>query len=77
MSTPAPSDRKLAARRNNERVRLLAATLNTIGLSVFGAAFLLPAINGVSRWAVGAWIPVAIALHVLAHLVYGLLRSED
>ena len=49
MSLPPASDRKLAARRNNERVRLLASTLNTIGLTVFGAAFLLPAISGSSR----------------------------
>lgn len=37
--------RRLAAQRNQERVKLFAATANTVAITAFGAAFILPMIN--------------------------------
>jgi len=70
------ADRKLSARRINERVRLFASTLNTVGLSIFGAAFLLPAITGTAPRIAVPWILLAVVLHVLAHWMYRFLQSE-
>lgn len=69
--------RRLAAKRNNERVKLVAGTFNAMALTILGAAFILPSING----GVGAltliWIPVAVALHLGAHMAFRFMRSED
>ena len=79
MNEPQPSDgaeRKLAARRANERVKLASGFLNTLGLAILGAAFVLPGITGAGgiRW---IWIPVGIGLHPVAQAVMRFLKSED
>ena len=69
--------RRLAAKRNNERVKLVATTLNAIALTTFGAAFILPTVNGGISAPPLIWILAAVTLHLGAHAVFRLLRSED
>lgn len=69
--------RRLAARRNNERVKLAATTLNAIALTTFGAAFILPSVNGGMAAPPIIWILAAAALHSGAYAVFRLMRSED
>ncbi|MGH2343500.1 hypothetical protein ACRC7T_18700 (plasmid) [Segnochrobactraceae bacterium EtOH-i3] len=69
--------RRLAAKRNNERVKLAASTMNAIGLTTFGAAFILPFVNGGPATPTPLWVIVAAVLHVGAHVLFRFLRSED
>lgn len=69
--------RRLAAKRNNERVKLAAGTLNAMALTTFGAAFILPSINGAAAPLSVIWIPAVAALHLGAHAVFRFMRSED
>ena len=69
---PEASPRKLRAKRANERLKLAAGALNTLALTIVGAAFVIPGV-----------IPPAfrsdsgLILHLLAHLVLGFMKSED
>jgi hypothetical protein len=74
---PPPVDRKLAARRMNERIRLLVSSLNTVGLTTFGAAFILPRVNDQAISPSVGWILVAIGLHLTAEGLFQFLRSEE
>lgn len=69
-------DRKLRAKRQNERIKLLASFLNTLSLAFLGAAFVVPGVTSIDnvRW---IWFPVALALHVLGHLTFSFLKSEE
>ena len=72
--------RKLAARRNNERVRLLAQTINALAIGLVGAAILVPLVSApetLLSWRTVAWIIMAVSLHLLAQGIFVLLRSED
>ena len=59
---PSPSERKLAAKRNNERVKLAAAFLNTLAVGTIGAAIIVPSFNrapchaGLAFWPAAAYI---------------------
>lgn len=82
--TPSPltpdQERRLAAKRNNERVKLIATSLNAIALAILGAAFLVPALaNPAVLLSAGPWILVSVALtlHLSAHAVLRFLRSEE
>ena len=68
--------RRLRARRQNERVKLLVSFLNTLSLAILGAAFVVPGMISIQtvRW---SWIPFGVALHVIAQWLLSLLRSED
>ena len=80
MSLTPDQNRRLAAKRNNERVKLITTSLNTVGLAILGTAFIVPAINNVAvLLAPGPWILliVATALHVTAHGFIRFLRSEE
>lgn len=78
---PVPYDiasrRKLAARRLNENLKLLASSLNTVALTILGAAFLLPTISGQAVATPTIWIMIAAGLHLLAQAVLRLIQSED
>ena len=78
MTEPDPivSERKLRAKRQNERVKLAASALNTLALAIAGAAFIVPGMTSLEnvRW---TWIPVSLGLHICAHLVFTALKSED
>lgn len=41
-------ERRLAAKRNNERVKLVVTSLNAIALAIFGTAFVMPAVNNIA-----------------------------
>lgn len=75
--TPLDRARRLAAKRNNERVKLVASTLNAIALTTFGAAFILPTVNAGMAAPPLIWILAAVTLHLGAQAVFRLLRSED
>ena len=80
--TPLTPDqeRRLAAKRKDERVKLIATSLNAVALAVFGAAFLVPAVaNPAVLLSSGPWILMltALALHFGAHAVLQFLRSEE
>ncbi|MBM0206915.1 hypothetical protein JNW90_30850 [Micromonospora sp. STR1s_5] len=73
---PIASERRLRARRQNERVKLIVSFLNTLSLAIIGAAFVIPGVASLSgvRW---GWIPVALLLHLGAHAALSLLKSEE
>ncbi|MGV6873673.1 hypothetical protein ACUSIJ_13395 [Pseudochelatococcus sp. B33] len=74
------SQRKLAAKRNNERVKLRANSMNAVALGIFGAAFVVPGVS--NSWtgsspAIVIWILFAFALHIGANWMFQFMRSED
>jgi hypothetical protein len=77
---PEASERKLRARRANERVKLLSVTLNALALGVIGAGVIVPAVSSPAVLLEPArlvWILVGAALHCGAQMAFQLLRSED
>ena len=73
---PIDAERRLRAKRQNERLKLLVSFLNTLGLAVLGAAFVVPGINSLAsiQW---SWVLAGIALHLTAQGVLQRLRSEE
>lgn len=74
------SRRKLAAKRANERVKLLANTLNALAIGVAGAGLIVPIVGEPTALFDAkrpAWLLFAAILHVCAQGALGLLRSED
>ncbi len=69
--------RRLAAKRNNYRVTLLANSLNTVALTTFGAAFITPRIVSSPRGPYLDWIGVAFVLHSVAQSLSAFLQSEE
>lgn len=69
--------RRLGAKRIHERLRLVAGTLNAVAITSFGAAVVLPVIQHASAAPFLVWIPLALGLHLSAHVVLHFLRSED
>ncbi|WP_153005273.1 hypothetical protein [Aureimonas ureilytica] len=69
--------RRLAAKRNNERVKLASASLNTVAMTTFGAGIILPSINGNAVGFQIVWLLIAVALHLVAQATFRFLRSED
>jgi len=77
---PPTAERKLAARRFNERVKLSASFLSTLAVGTLGAAVIVPLFSPAiqpSVAAVGAGILVGVSLHLLAQWVFRFLRNED
>lgn len=74
-------DRKFAAKRHNERLKLLASTANTVGLGILAAATIVPNF-GQSSPVPGApapWWTDPLAFSVLfsiAFAIYRFMRSE-
>lgn len=78
-----PLERKLAAKRLNERVKLLATSLNAAGLGVLGAATIVPIVGQTSitpsETPPSVWtglLAYAVLLS-LALMTYRFMRSED
>ena len=69
-------ERRLRAKRQNERLKLAVSFLNTMALAVVGTAFIIPGVTSLDtvRW---SWLPVALILHVTAQAIIGLLKSEE
>jgi len=80
MALDPHAGRKLHAKRANERVKLLYSTVNALAIGMVGAAFVVPGVTSADallepqRW---IWILIAVALHSVAYLIVGWLRSED
>jgi hypothetical protein len=71
------SERRLYAKRLNEHVKLLATTLNAIGLVVFGAGVLQPVLASSSGLVVNwSWVALSAILHLVAQAVIRLIRLE-
>lgn len=74
------AERRLAAKRANERIKLVYTTANAFAIGIVGAAFIVPGVSSlfplieVRR---GIWLLIAAGLHIVAHLFIGRLRSED
>jgi len=70
------AERRLRAKRQNERVKLLASFLNTLSLAFVGAALVIPGVASTDdvRW---VWLPAALRLHLAAHLTFRYLKSEE
>jgi hypothetical protein len=66
----------LANKKLNERLKLVANTLNTIAILGSTGAVVVPALQGNGPVAWG-WFPFALFLHILAHGFLDLMRSED
>lgn len=69
--------RRLAAKRFNEHLKLAAVFLNAVALATLGAGFILPMVTGAPEASSLFWILIAFAVHLTAHGVLRLWRSED
>jgi hypothetical protein len=76
-STISDADRRLAAKRLNEHLRLLVTSLNALALTMFGAAFILPSVSGTPEDPLLFWILTAAGLHFLAHSLIRIMKSEE
>lgn len=74
---PEDVERRIRARRLNERLKLAASSINTVGLTLLGAAALVPLVGGLFNWSSIVWILIALGLHLVAQFVLGRLKSED
>lgn len=75
--SPEDIERRLRAKRMNERVKLAASTINAVGLAIVGVTVLVPIMAGTAGLLSFAWIAAAFILHLSAQAAFGLLRSED
>ena len=72
-------EEKLAAKRNNERVRLFAGAANNLAVGILAGAVVVPAANAQVadapvHW---IWIPAGLALHIVAQASFRFLKRED
>ena len=74
--------RKLAAKMHNERLKLVVNALNAVSIALVGASVVLPVVRDANFAVLGefgtwAWLVSGFALHGVAHLALGFMRSED
>jgi cytochrome b subunit of formate dehydrogenase len=69
--------RRLAAKRFNEQVKLLASGLNTLGVTTFAAGCIVPSFAGQMQTFPWISLIIALVLHCSAQLALRTLRSED
>jgi hypothetical protein len=80
MPDPSAAQRRLAAKRSNERIKLVANAFHTLSLGVVGAALIIPGVASPAKLLEPApfvWLFVAFSLHSVAQAVLQLLRSKD
>jgi hypothetical protein len=72
-------DRRRAAKRFNERVKLLATFLNNSGIATLVGGYVLPRFSGghLETGQALAAFAFSAAAHMMAQLALTLLRSED
>ena len=77
--TPQDVERRLAAKRFNERLKLFATFLNNSGIAAFVGGFVLPlaAEADLRRGRAITILLSAFVAHMLAQLSLTLFRSED
>ena len=63
---------------NNERVKLLANSINAVGLGLFGFAILRPLAEDITSAGLSTlwWGLGGLAFHCLSHYVLGMIRRE-
>ncbi|MBF9035587.1 hypothetical protein HKCCE2091_15170 [Rhodobacterales bacterium HKCCE2091] len=63
---------------HNERLKLLATSLNALGIGLVGFALLRVAVEDMAMLGISTlwWSLVAFALHVAAHYILGMLEKE-
>ena len=71
--------RRKAAKLINERLKLAAGFLNTLGVAVFVAAFLSPTVAGTnaSTLVLALGFLIAVVLHLIGQGLLTAWRSED
>ncbi|MEE8631498.1 MULTISPECIES: hypothetical protein [Methylobacterium] len=71
--------RKLAAKRANERLKLLAGFFNTLALGVIGAGVIIPTVADLTNaWPKSlVWLVTGLVLHCVGQGALTFLRSED
>ena len=74
-------DEKLAAKRYNERVKLTAGAINALGLALIISGMVFPVVRAgapeaLARPFTWIWVLAGMTLHVIAHVVLGLLKNE-
>lgn len=68
--------RRLATKRFNEHIKLLASVLNGAAIVTIGAAVVAPVVSGSMGLAAPFWSFGAIALHLVGQAALRLLRDE-
>lgn len=77
---PADLERRRRAKRFNERLKLAATTLSNVGVGVFIAGGLAPAVAGVSQHPELSLLggsALMVMLHAVGQGVLSLWRSEE
>jgi len=75
-----PQKRKV--RIQNERIKLAAGAFNTFSLAIMISAIVYPLVRSGDAAALFTkftwiWFSSGVALHLIAHWILGLLKSED
>lgn len=62
----------------NERVKLLAASVNTVGLGMIGLAVIRPLIESLDKFRLdaGFWLLAGLVMHALSHYILRYLRKD-
>ena len=77
---PDAARRKLAAKRHNERTKLLANAFHAMSLGVIGAGVIIPSVASPPKLLqiqTLGWVLMAVGLHLVAQAVLQFLRSEE
>lgn len=76
---PEDISRRRAAKRFNERLKLLATFFNNTGIATLVGGLVLPLLNGAipTRYQIAAILTVAAVSHISAQLLLSFFRSED
>lgn len=80
-SGPTPAERKFAAKRHNEGVKVFATWMNTVSGVAIGAAAIIPAVRGLEAFVreyQPVWFFVGLALHFVGQAALRFeMRSEE
>ena len=62
----------------NERVKLLATSVNTVGLGMIGLAVIRPLIESLDNVTLntGSWLAAGLVMHGLSHYILRYLRKD-
>jgi len=79
MTDPYRTRRKLAAKRQNERVKLFASLFNALAVGTIAAGAIIPATRTPIdfSWVTLAWIGIGSGLHLVGQAAYAILQSEE
>jgi hypothetical protein len=76
---PEDIERRLTAKRNNERVRLTANAMNAVAIAIVGVTIIAPSLNSSFAWDAkhGILVLLAAVLYLGAMAMFAFYRSED